>query len=285
MIMSEIESHLDLDFKSFMNGAALEYVRGLLEQSDARLSDSNYDVFGGKIDAVAEFMTFLLFFYKFYFRVETHGIENLPQDGPGLIVANHAPILPVDGMMIGTAALVELAKPRFIRAIISRNFNQTPFFSALMSRIGQVTGSDDNVRRIFENKNLMLVFPTGSKDGPHTIFHRYELDTFQVGFMEYSLRYKTPIIPTSVIGSEEATMMFAKLNISSFGFKSIPITPIFPWLGLAGLIPFPAKFKIYFHEPVDYFTENQEALDDPVRIRELVEDLRGSLQAKLRELS
>lgn len=283
--MSEIDSFNDLDIKAFMNGTALEYMRGLLENSDAALSDESYDVFGGQLDSVAQFMTFLLFFYKFYFRVETHGIENLPAEGPGLIVANHAPILPVDGMMIGTAALVELSPPRFIRAIISRNFSQTPFFSALMSRIGQVTGSDDNVRRVFENKNLMLVFPTGSKDGPHTIFHRYKLDSFQVGFMEYSLKYRTPIIPTSVIGSEEATMMFAKFNIGSFGFKSIPITPIFPWLGLAGLIPFPAKFKIYFHEPVDYFTEHADDVGNPAKVKELVEDLRSNLQAQLDELS
>jgi len=278
-----IRNYRELGLKDFTNGNAREYMEGRIEMSDAGVSDERYDPFGARKSDLVDFMTFLLFFYKFYFRTDVTGLENLPEDGPGLIVANHAPILPVDGMMIGVAAMVEPERPRLVRAIISRNFAQTPFFSALMSRIGQVTGSDDNVRRIFENRHLMLVFPTGSKEGPHSIFNRYRLDEFQVGFMEYALKYGTPVIPAAVVGSEEAAMMLGKLKLNVFGFKTIPLTPVFPWFGLAGLMPFPAKFRIRFGTPVDYYTDRGADVNDPAKVRELVQDLRSRLQVMLDE--
>ena len=93
----------------------------------------------------------LLFIYKYYFRVDVHGIENLPADGPGLIVSNHAPILPFDAAMILMACLVEPEKPRFVRTIINRAIASIPFGSVLILRGGQVIGCDENVQRVFEN--------------------------------------------------------------------------------------------------------------------------------------
>jgi hypothetical protein len=41
----------------------------------------------------------LRFFFNSWFRVEVSGIENLPDTGAGLVVANHAGVLPFDGLM------------------------------------------------------------------------------------------------------------------------------------------------------------------------------------------
>ena len=42
----------------------------------------------------------LRFFFRSWFRVEVSGIENLPTDGAALLVANHAGVLPFDGLML-----------------------------------------------------------------------------------------------------------------------------------------------------------------------------------------
>ncbi|OOK63660.1 acyltransferase family protein [Mycobacterium kansasii] len=45
----------------------------------------------------------LRFFFRSWFRVEVSGIENLPSDGAALLVANHAGVLPFDGLMLSVA--------------------------------------------------------------------------------------------------------------------------------------------------------------------------------------
>lgn len=272
----------DLKMKDFRNGTAREFMLEKLRSSDAGMVDSEtYDAFGGNIEHAADTFTAFLWMYKFYFRVEVNGIENLPVDGPGLMVSNHAPILPLDATMLCTSCLLEPEQPRLVRTIINKSIATIPYASTLLSRVGQVIGCEDNVKRIFKNQNLMLVFPTGAEGQVHSIFNKYHLDKFSVGFMEYALKYNTPIIPTCVTGSEEAAMTLAGVDLPLAGFKHFPITPIFPWLGPLGLIPFPSKFRIYVGEPVDYYTEHADKADNPVEVRKLVDDLHGKIRAML----
>lgn len=265
----------DLTIQDFLNRNARDFIRDRILESDAGLTPGAYDEFGTNLETTADISAILLFLYRFYFRAELHGVENLPPDGAGLIVSNHAPILPFDAAMIFISALVEPERPRFIRTIINRSIASIPFGSYAIARCGQIIGCDENVRRIFERENLIVVFPTGAEGDIHTIFNKYHVDKFTVGFMEYALKHRTPIIPTIVTGSEEAAMTLGKIDTPLFGFKHLPITPVFPWLGLLGLIPFPSKFDIRIGPPVDYFTEHAADADSPEIVRELVENLRS----------
>ena len=49
------------------------------------------------------FLPLLRVFFNSWFRVEVSGIENLPETGAALIVANHAGVLPFDGLMASVA--------------------------------------------------------------------------------------------------------------------------------------------------------------------------------------
>ncbi len=183
--------------------------------------------------------------------------------------------------MLFIAALVEPEKPRFVRTIINKGISSIPYASAALSRSGQIIGCDENVRRLFSHNNLMLVFPTGAEGDVHTIFNKYFVDKFTVGFMQYALKYNTPIIPTIVTGAEEAAMTLGKLDVSFAGFKHLPITPVFPWLGLLGLIPFPTKFNITFGPPQDYHSKHADNVDNPEKVRELVDSLREIIVSML----
>jgi hypothetical protein len=43
------------------------------------------------------------FFYKYWFRADVEGIENVPASGGGLLVSNHSGALPPDAVMIAKA--------------------------------------------------------------------------------------------------------------------------------------------------------------------------------------
>ena len=51
----------------------------------------------------AIFLPLLRVLFNSWFRVEVSGIENLPRTGAALVVANHAGVLPFDGLMTAVA--------------------------------------------------------------------------------------------------------------------------------------------------------------------------------------
>ena len=56
--------------------------------------------------------TLVEFFYRYWFRVEVEGIENVPDDRGALLVSNHAGALPPDAAMIAKAIREEHPNPR-----------------------------------------------------------------------------------------------------------------------------------------------------------------------------
>src|SRR5436305_7797552 len=67
----------------------------------------------GRSERVFQLMEPLLnFYYRYWFRVEQEGIENIPSEGGALLVANHSGALPPDGPMIMQAIRNEHPNPR-----------------------------------------------------------------------------------------------------------------------------------------------------------------------------
>jgi hypothetical protein len=69
-----------------------------------------------------------------------------------------------------------------------------------------------------------------------------------------------------------------------FGLPIAPITPTFPWLGIAGMIPLPSKWLIAFGKPIAVSQFGPDAADDPRLVVELTEQVRSWIQTTLRRL-
>jgi len=59
--------------------------------------------------------------------------------------------------------------------------------------------------------------------------------------------------------------------------------PTFPWLGMAGAIPLPSKWRIEFCAPIDLSHYGPEAAEDRALVFELSEHVRETIQAKVLE--
>jgi len=69
------------------------------------LNEYGYDPFGFDKETARYPALIMAAFYRYWFRAETHGIENVPGKGPVLIVGNHAGnTFAWDAAMVGTAA-------------------------------------------------------------------------------------------------------------------------------------------------------------------------------------
>jgi 1-acyl-sn-glycerol-3-phosphate acyltransferase len=235
------------------------------------------------VDLVRPFFNFL---YQKYWRVETTGLENVPSEGRALLVANHSGQLPFDGMMIGTAILTEHPSQRLVRSLYAAILPTLPYVSTMLTRMGQTLATVENGTRLLQEEELVAVFPEGYKGTGKLYRDRYRLARFgRGGFARMALNTQAPIIPISVVGSEETYITLAKLPTLSgiTGIPYLPITVTFPWLGLLGVLPLPTKWYIDFGEPISLDGYKPEAAYNPVYISQLSDQVRNTIQQMIHE--
>src|SRR3954452_22919009 len=196
------------------------------------------------------------FLYRYWFRVEVEGIENIPDEGGALLVSNHSGALPPDAPMIAKAIKEEHTRPRPLYLTVEHFFKGYPGFSMLLPKVGGVAAHPANVHRLlYDERELVLVFPEGRKGTEKLYKDRYKLRRFgRGGFVEAAMRARAPIVPIALIGAEESAPIFGQVDVMRklTGLIYFPITPTFPWLGPLGMLGYlPAKFKIRFLEPID----------------------------------
>ena len=152
------------------------------------------------------------FLYHYWFRCDVEGIENVPADGGALLVSNHSGALPPDATMILKAVKEEHARPRPVHLTVEHFFKGNPLFSMLVPKIGGVPAHPANVQRLlYDEGQLVLVFPEGRKGTEKLYKDRYKLRRFgRGGFVEAAMRAQVPIVPIAVVGAEESMPIFAQ---------------------------------------------------------------------------
>ncbi|NLA36327.1 MAG: acyltransferase family protein [Actinobacteria bacterium] len=219
--------------------------------------------------------------YSKWFRVEWEGLEKIPADGGALLVANHAGAVPSDAPAIMHGIEKELHRP--VYGLADHFFRTLPFVSTMWSRVGGLSAHPDNAYRLLrEQKQLVLVFPEGSKGPSKRMHERYRLARFgRGGFVEIAMRSGVPIIPIAVIGAEESMPIVAKLPRIA-GAPYIPITANMLALGPLGLFTyFPAKFKLRVLDPIYFDVEPDQERYSKSRIMDESERIRDQIQAEL----
>ncbi len=253
------------------------------EELDARLSriatrpnEAGVDPFGFDPKTARYALAVAAFFHRFYFRSEVFGIDRLPA-GRALVIANHSGQVPIDGLLLGSALMLDAEPPRFPRAMVERWSAELPFVSVLFPRCGQVVGAPDNARRLLEQDETLVVFPEGSRGISKTFDQRYQLTDFGLGFMRLALETNTPIVPVAVIGGEEQypSLYNVKPLAKLLGMPSFPLIPQV-FVGL--LAPLPTRYRLHFGEPLR-FTGDPD--DDDAVIEQKVEVVKRTIQSML----
>ena len=262
-----------------------EDIAARLRRMPTRVNEYGYDPWGFNIDAMRRAMVICTLLYRHYFRVETHGIENVP-DGRVLVIANHAGQVAIDAAMIGTATMLEREPPRILRGMGEYWLPTVPFVNLLMSRTGSVVGTPKNCADLLRIEEAVIAFPEGIRGMNKLFSERYRLQRFGSGFLRLALATKTPIVPVAVVGSEEQAPAIANLTGLGrvLGMPAFPITLTFPLLGPLGLIPLPAKYRIYFGKPLRF--EGDPDDEDAVierKVGRVVNTIQAMLDQGLRE--
>jgi 1-acyl-sn-glycerol-3-phosphate acyltransferase len=216
------------------------------------------------------------FLYHYWFRVDVEGIENVPREGGALLVANHAGALPPDAAMIAKAIREEHPRPRPLTFLARPRLADLPAVGMLVTKIGGVTDHPANLHRLlFDEGQLVLVFPEGPGGAAKPVKERYRLRPFDhPEFVQAAIKARVPIVPIAVVGAEEAVPVLAR-------FSFLRRLTRLPRLRLAPLIPLPAKFAIRFLEPVHVEATGP---GEDHRAQALAEDIRALIQENLLEM-
>jgi 1-acyl-sn-glycerol-3-phosphate acyltransferase len=231
----------------------------------------------------------LNFYYRYWFRVEQQGVENVPAEGGALLVSNHSGALPPDAPMIMQAIRNEHPLPRPVYMLGEHWFKGYPGVGLLTNKIGLVAAHPANAQRLLGDEGrLALVFPEGQKGTRKLYWQRYRLRRFgRGGFVKTALRAGVPIVPIAVVGAEEAMPIFAHVPALQrlTGLIYFPINHAFPQFGLAAsLMYLPAKFKIRFLEPISLDQYGPEDADDLELVQTLAGEVRGRIQTEVNRL-
>ncbi|MFO0650058.1 MAG: lysophospholipid acyltransferase family protein [Polyangiales bacterium] len=238
-------------------------------------SESGVDPFGFDPQVARYAMVVARALYRDWFRAEVHGMENVP-DGRVLLVSNHSGQIPLDGLAIGCALLLERNPPRYVRSMVEKWSATLPFVSTFFTRLGQIVGVPENCQRLLEREEAILVFPEGSKGISKPFSQRYKLSDFGLGFMRLALATGTPIVPVAVVGAEEQYISVANLTRLA-KLTGAPAFPVIPQLLLpGGFLPMPVKYHIWFGEPI---RATGDPDDDDAVIEEKVWQVRATVQS------
>lgn len=217
-----------------------------------------------------------------WFRCETRGIENLPATGPALLVANHAGSLPLDGLVLQSMVRDETGRlPRMLGADL---VFRTPVVGTFARRIGTTLACQADASRLLAAGHLVSVFPEGFKGVGKRWSQRYKLQRFgRGGFVATAIANRVPIVPVSIVGSEETypNLFDLPLLARALGLPHFPITPTFPWLGPLGVVPLPSKWLIGFGAPVPTDQLEPGAAEDPMVVFAVTDQVRESIQHAL----
>lgn len=195
----------------------------------------------------------LEFLWSRYFRVRLLGLENLPDEGPALLVANHSGGIPYDGTLLLYGIQRDHPRHRRVRPLVANFVFRSGWMSNVVARIGGVRASSETALPLLAQGNLVAVFPEGLKGVGKMYRERYRLSRFgRGGFARLARQAHVPMIPIAIVGAEEIHPVVGKITALSapLGIPYIPITPTFPWLGPLGLLPVPTKWTIQIGTPI-----------------------------------
>jgi 1-acyl-sn-glycerol-3-phosphate acyltransferase len=231
------------------------------------------DPWGFNLELCEKTLRKILPLYRSYFKVRVFGAENV-KDHSYIVASNHTGQVPIDGMLITIAFLMDVTPPRVLRAMVERFMAQLPFIGDFTAQTGSILGDRANCSYLIDHGESILVFPEGVKGISKNTPDFYKLRHFSEGFYRIALQKKTPILPVCVIGAEEMFpfVFHSKKLAKILRVPALPLT--------ANLFPLPSPIDIYIGPEIS-IPEHLEAEASEKDIKENVFHIENSIKRML----
>jgi 1-acyl-sn-glycerol-3-phosphate acyltransferase len=206
---------------------------------------------------------------EIYFRGEVRGLENVPDDGPVLLVGNHSGgTLIADTFVFAQAFYDHFGPQRVFHQLAHDLVFKMPGARTLVNRYGTVPASPENMRLALDRGAALLVYPGGDHETYRPSWESSRIDfAGRSGFARLALEMGVQIVPVVAIGGQETALFLGqgrrladRLALNHLlRLKVLPAQIAPPWgltvLDLPVRVPLPAKITVDVLEPIDLRAE------------------------------
>jgi 1-acyl-sn-glycerol-3-phosphate acyltransferase len=242
-------------------GVAARLAAGLAREFQRRIPRADLDE--RDPDYIRETLPRLWLMATIWFRGRVRGLENIPEEGPVLLVGNHS-----GGNVTPDTIVFTLAFNTYFG--VERRFFQLAHNLVLampglgyLRKYGTVAASPENADKALSSGAALLVYPGGDYE-----VHRPSWESGKVnfggrkGFIRLALAKDVPIVPVVSIGGQETALFVSRgewlarlLRLDKvFRLKVLPISFAIPWglnIGdMFGHVPLPSKISIEVLPPI-----------------------------------
>jgi 1-acyl-sn-glycerol-3-phosphate acyltransferase len=225
--------------------------QGSLDERDAEFIERQIKLLGPLVDI--------------YFRGEVRNLDNIPAEGPVLVVGNHSGgLLTPDTWVFEVKFFRHFGTDRLTYALAHNMVMGFPVIGTLLRRMGSLPAHPDSARAALRQGAAVLVYPGGDEDvfRPWSDRNRIHLAR-RTGFIRLALQERVPIVPVVSIGGHETVYipgdgraLARRFGLDRFRIKSLPIVVAPPWGVSPGdflfHLPLPAKITVDVGEPIDF---------------------------------
>ncbi|WGV24350.1 1-acyl-sn-glycerol-3-phosphate acyltransferase [Halotia branconii] len=229
---------------------------------------------------------------KYYFRGELQNITNLPPAGSMIVAMNHAGMsFPWDFLTLGY--LLGDARGWEVQFLANPVLFEHPWMIWwLPSQWSQVLGGvraelNDFEAAIAQGK-ILLYAPEGVRGPLKGWKKRYQLEKFDISFIQLSDRYHIPILPVVCIGNESLHPWTINLKKLQRLFK-LPFLPISPLMLVLILFPSMGVWAMrtrlrYFIQPLEPAGLETNSAKGRAAVYQQAQQLREKLQIQTNQL-
>jgi 1-acyl-sn-glycerol-3-phosphate acyltransferase len=228
---------------------------------------------------------------EYYFRGELQQVENLPQTGAMIVAMNHAGMcFPWDFITLGY--LLSKTRGWVVQPLAGVSLFEHPWMiwwlpPGWSNVLGGVRAELDDFKAAMQERKTVLYAPEGLRGPRKGWKKRYQLQTFDVSFIQLSDRYQVPILPVACIGNENLhpwTVNFKKLQ----RLLKLPFLPLSPLIFVFTLFPSMGVWAMrtrlrYFIQPLEELSSTSSGVEGHKQSRTAVYQRAQLLREKLQD--
>lgn len=217
----------------------------------------------------------ILNFTRRYFDLQVEGIERVPATGRMVIVANHGGWLAFDGVVVASLLYERFGADRVPIGFVEDILHQLPVLGEWARRLRTVGISEfHRWKELTQRFDVFGIFPEGTEGNCKPLSEAYRTQEFRRGFVRLALSIGAKVAPISIVGADETFPVLYKWRSARKLIGSIVPVPMC-------FVPIPVRWKVIFHEPLDFSVYDPDKVNDSIFCRKLAEEVRGIIQTRL----